>query len=79
MAGIGRLKRLKVLDVRNNDIGDEGMRHISQLSALCDLSCSKNSLTDACAPFLALLQNLTYLDITNNTLTQESSHHLTKL
>jgi Leucine-rich repeat (LRR) protein len=43
---IRNLKSLKVLDIRNNKLGDVCMQYLSELNELVELSVSKNSISD---------------------------------
>ena len=47
LSGISHMQSLKVLDIRNNSLGDGCMKHLGSLLGLQELSISKNSITDA--------------------------------
>lgn len=79
LANIGNLKELRVLDIRNNSLGDECLKHLAVLSTLQELSISKNAITDAAMPYLAQLTNLFYLDLTTNQISDEGAKQLSVL
>ena len=47
LTNIGNLKYLKVLDIRNNNLGDNCLKHIAKVASLTELSISKNAITDS--------------------------------
>jgi hypothetical protein len=62
-----------VLEIRNNNLGDECLTYLSGVSSLQELSISKNGITDAGVSSLAKLTNLFYLDLTTNSITDEGA------
>jgi Leucine-rich repeat (LRR) protein len=52
LSNLGNLKELRVLDIRNNNLGDECLKYSAALPNLQELSVSKNGITDAGLPFL---------------------------
>lgn len=46
LSGIENLHNLRVLDIRGNNLGDSCMAFLSGLTAIQELSISKNAITD---------------------------------
>ena len=68
---IPRLKHLKCLDIRCNNITSEALKSICQLTELTELSLSKNGITNDNVHLLKALSELRYLDITSNKITEQ--------
>ncbi len=76
LSNIINLRELRVLDIRNNRLGDECMKYLGGVTSLQELSISKNGITDASMHYLAQLENLFYLDLTTNLVTDEGAKQL---
>lgn len=76
LANISNLRELRVLDIRNNKLGDECLKYLGAVSSLQELSISKNNITDAGIPYLAQLSNIFYLDLTTNQVSDEGAKQL---
>ncbi|MCP5084656.1 MAG: GTPase, partial [Alphaproteobacteria bacterium] len=76
---LAALTNLTTLDLRNNNLGDAGAKHLAALTDLTALDLSGNKLGDAGAKHLAALTNLTTLDLRNNNLGDAGAKHLAAL
>lgn len=76
LKNIQNLGMLRVLDVRNNNLGDKCMPYLSTVQTLTELSISKNSISDKGLEAIQNLTNLVYLDLTTNLITDEGATYL---
>ena len=61
LAGLSELQSLHIY--HNEQISDEGFRHVSRLASLCELDANLDAITDAGVDHLLALQNLRILKI----------------
>ncbi|MEJ1932570.1 leucine-rich repeat domain-containing protein [Nostoc sp. NIES-2111] len=73
------LKDLQSLDLRFNNIGDAGTKHLAQLTGLQSLNLRSNNIGDAGAEHLAQLTGLQSLNLPGNDIGDAGAEHLAKL
>lgn len=61
LGDIGTLACLKVLFAKHTDVDDDGLKHLSELTALEDLDLEGTRITDRGLEHLKSMQNLKYL------------------
>jgi WD40 repeat protein len=76
---VQRLPQLKILGLSQTEITDEGLRHLSQLEDLYQISLYKTKVTDAGLQHLGTLDRLAYLTLTDTEVSDEGLRHLTGL
>jgi len=76
MAEIGKMQKLKSLDLNYTDLNDEGIKSISQLVSLESLSMTDAKVTDVGMTALEPLINLTSLNLANVKITDNGLGHL---
>ena len=74
-----RLTSLAFLNIRNNQIGDEGARVLSTLTSLTYLNVSFDGISAEGARALMRLTSLTYLDLSGNNIGDEGAQVLSTL
>ena len=70
---------LRILDLRNNHVGDLGAAFIGELTGLTTLNLSENNIGDDGAIHIGKLTSLTTLDLSNNRIGNDGAAHIGKL
>lgn len=74
-----RLPQLKILGLSQTEITDEGLRHLSHLEDLYQITLYKTKVTDAGLQHLGTLDRLAYLTLTDTEVSDEGLRHLAGL
>jgi hypothetical protein len=79
LASVGRLRRLKTLDLQRSSVTDTGLRELENLTELQDLTLDRTTITDAGLAHLEPLTQLKALTLYKDHITDAGLQHLRSL